>query len=185
MHLVYSTCQSAAPRIWAMLCKAMQQSLALCRKITQHFKESTAQSPFPKHMLTFDYFRKKTFPVRTAQTIPKLKNQMLKYKVSLLENTTFPLFSMHPCYLIVQWLSPALLFTCSPGEVIFPVRNWKQHAGDTSHVPLSHQRVILRDSCTSQVSQRITQTDVSLVLRQEAEANPHTESNCISQKTRK
>lgn len=171
MHLVYSTCQSAAPRIWATLCKAMQQSLAICRKIAQHFEESMAQSPFPKHMLTFDYFRKKTFPVRTAQPIPKLKNQMLKYKVSLLENTTFPSFSMHPCYLIV---------TCSPGEVIFPVRNWKQCAGDTSHVPLSHQRVILRDSCTSQVSQQITQTDVSLVLRQEAEANPHTEFNCIS-----
>lgn len=41
MHLVYSMCQSTTPRIWAMLTKAMQQSLVIHTKIAQHFKECT------------------------------------------------------------------------------------------------------------------------------------------------
>lgn len=182
MHLVYSTCQSAAPRIWATLCKAMQQSLAICRKIAQHFKENTVQqSPFPKYMLTFDYFRKKTFPVRIAQTIPKLKNQTLIKILHVPPRKHNAFVSYASLLSYCPQVSPVLLFACSPGEVILPVRNWKQHAGDTSHVPLSYQCITLRDSCTSQVSQQTTQTDVSLVLRQEAnEANPYTEFNCIS-----
>jgi len=43
MHLLYSMCQSAAPRIRATLTQATQQSLVIHTKIAQHFKECTVQ----------------------------------------------------------------------------------------------------------------------------------------------